>query len=564
MDLKALIAHKSPLIMDGAMGTEIFKRVPSFSGCIELLNLEKPDVVLAIHQSYIDAGADIIQTNTFGATPLKLGDYGLEAESAKINLQAAGIARESVRGRNVIVAGTMGPTGRLIEPVGALACEQAYEAFFSQAKSLAAGGVDILTIETMTDVKEARLALIAAKDATGLPVICSMSFEQNGKTVSGTGMLTAFATLAQCGADVVGANCGMGPEGLLRLYRDNWNDLLAVGAPFSVWSNAGMPEIVNGEVVYRLGPQEFAHTSAQMASLGLSVVGGCCGTSPAHIAALRSMIEGAPATRQFDQRYRFITSRVAALDLQGRDTILLVGERLNPTARKKFAEDLKQGKSAFLRDESRAQEAEGAHLLDINVGVPGIDEVAAMKSSLLILDGSVKLPLMIDSDNRDVLEAALMNCPGVPVINSINGKKKSLESVLPLVKRFGAFIVALCMDETGIHRSAEKRIGIGERMLALLEAEGIVRERIFIDPLILAESAEPGSAPETLKVIRHFASSGVKTSIGLSNISFGLPQRKFVNNAFLNMAIAEGLSAASVNPLRRGSGRCSGRGALRR
>ncbi len=549
MDFRDRLSGPGTIVLDGAMGTLLFQKLPEYSGSFELLNLEKPEVIRDIHASYIDAGAELILTNSFGGSAIKLADYGLADKCFELNRAAAGIAVQAAREKKVFVAGSMGSCGRLLKPMGELDVYEAYRSFSEQVKGLAAGGAHLILVETMTDIQEAKIALLAARDTCDLPVVCSMSFEENGRTVTGTDMLTALATLAQCGADAVGANCGMGPEELFRLYSDNIEKLRELCVPLMVWANAGLPEMLDGRVVYRLSAEPYARESAKFAALGIKIIGGCCGTTPEHIATLKKELEPyrdtvVPCAR----KYRWVTGRFAALDVEAGGGLIRVGERLNPTARKKFAAELAEGQTAFLREESRKQEAEGADILDINVGVPGIDEIAAMDRCIGILSGTVRTPLMIDSDNPAVLERALMQYPGVPVINSVNAKKKSMDSILPLLRRFGSFVVALCMDETGVHRDAGARIAAGEKLLDALAAEGIDPQRVFIDPLMLAESAEPGSAMETLKVIAHFAGRGIKTSIGLSNISFGLPQRKFVNNAFLKMAWKQGLTAAIINP----------------
>lgn len=549
MNFPEKIRIKSPLLLDGAMGTMLFQRLPGFSGCFERLNMERPDVICDIHRAYIQAGADIILTNTFGGSRIKLAEYGLGEKCTEINEAAGRVAREAAKGFEVLVAGSIGPTGKLVRPMGDIGPDELWDSFAEQIRGLARGGVDLLVIETMTDLAEARLALLAAREVCDLPVICSMSFEENGRTVTGNPMVGSLATLAEYGASAVGANCSMGPDGLFRLYSAHIDELQKLGVPLTVWANAGMPELEDGRVVYRLTPEGYAEMSARFASLGLSIIGGCCGTTPAHISELKKRLPYQNGEkRPFMRQFRWLTGPYSSLDVQEVSRPILVGERLNPTARKKFAEELKEGKTAFLRDEARKQEAEGAHLLDINVGVPGLDEESAMERCVEILLGSAKIPLMIDSDNPKVIARALLSYPGVPIINSINAKQKSLETILPLLQRFGSFVVALCMDESGIHREASKRMTIGEALLEKLEAGGIASQRVFIDPLMLAESAEPGSAMETLKVISHFAQKGIKTSIGLSNISFGLPQRKFINNAFLNLAIEAGLAAAIVNP----------------
>ncbi len=549
MDFLQRLKQSRPLIIDGAMGTMLFKKVEGYSGPFEMLNIERPEIIEEIHREYINSGADIIETNTFGASRLKLLEYGLEDRCEEINEKGAIVARKATKESGGYVAGSVAPTGMLVEPMGETPPELIYESYAAQVRGLARGGADIILIETINDIQEAKLALLAAKDNCDLPVTCSLTFEENGKTMTGTDMITGFATAMEYGACVVGANCSMGPEGLVRLFKERIDSLHSIGTPMSVWSNAGLPEFIDGESVYRLSPADFADTSVEFARMGLKIIGGCCGTTPDHIRALHDKIyseEQEPLKGA--ERFSFITSRSSSIDVDSHNGLIVIGERLNPTARKKFAQDLKEEKQGFLREESRKQGDEGAHILDINVGVPSIDEIRAMHKSVTTLSGIVSTPLMIDSDNREVIEKALLTYPGVPVVNSINGKQKSIDTILPVLKRFGCFVVALCMDDTGIHREADKRIAIGENLLALLKKEGIQSRRVFIDPLMLAESAEPGSAAETLKVIKHFSDRGIKTSLGLSNISFGLPNRKFINRQYLRMAIEKGLTAAIVNP----------------
>ena len=538
----------SPILLDGAMGTLIYQHLPRHTGCIELLNLERPDVIRSVHAAYIESGAEIIETNTFGANPLKLAEYGQAARCLEINREAARIAREAAGGRRVFIAGSIGPTGKLIEPMGETSVEEARRSFSMQARALCEGGVDLIIIETMSDLLEARTALLAARDSGGVPVLCSMTFEENGATVSGTDMLAGLATLSQCGADAVGANCSMGPDGLVSLFTQNARRLRDLGVPLMAWANAGLPELVQGLPVYTLPARRFAELSSRLLEEGVKIVGGCCGTTPRHISALGEIMGQTAYPGRHKKSYRHLTSRFTALDITAHDGLLVIGERLNPTARKKFAGELKAGQFTFLREEARKQEHEGAHVLDINVGVPGVDEAGVMRQSVAILSSLVKTPLMIDSDNPAVLDTALRMNPGTGIINSINGKRESLEAILPLAQRHGSFVVALCMDESGIHRDAASRIRIGERLLDVLLRAGIDPGRVLVDPLMLAESAEPGSAMETLKVIAHFAGRAVHTSLGLSNISFGLPGRKHVNAAFLKLALDRGLRAAIINP----------------
>lgn len=548
--IKRLHDDAKPIILDGAMGTQLFKILPDYTGCSELLNLENPEAISTVYRSYIESGADVLETNTFGASPIKLKEYNLSHKCAEINRASVALAKNAAKGKKVFVAGSIGPLGKLLEPMGEISCREAYDSFRFQADALATGGADLIIIETMNDLLEAKIALLAARDAASIPVICSMTFQDNGKTVSGTDMITGLATLSECGADAVGMNCSQGPNGVYNLFRENITNLRKLGVPLTAWSNAGLPEMINGKIKYNLSPEEFADISAKITDLGIKLIGGCCGTTPDHIKSLRKKIDSKNYARaHYIKTYNFFTSRFTSLSIEDRKGLIVIGERLNPTARKKFAEELRSGQFAFLREESKKQEAEGAHIIDINVGVPEIDEVLAMQGSLNILSNTIKTPLMIDSDNPDVLETALLSNPGVGLINSINGKKNSIANILPLIKRFGYFITALCLDDTGIHCDSKKRIKIGENLIRLLNNENISTERIFIDPLMLAESAEPGSAMETLKVIEHFAKHGVKTSLGLSNISFGLPSRKYINIAYLKLAMDKGLSAAIINPI---------------
>lgn len=547
MNFSDFISDRKPVFMDGAMGTMLFKEIPDYSGCFELLNTERPEILQKIHRLYLEAGAQIIETNTFGANPIKLAAFGLASRCRELNAAGAALARETALDYGALVGGSVGPSGLLIAPTGDANPEEIYNAFAEQTKGLADGGADLIIIETMNDIQEARLALIAAKDVTNLPVICSMTFDANGRTMTGSDILTSFATLAGCGASALGINCGMGPETMLEIFKEKMPAILALGLPLCAWANAGLPRLVDGETVYDLSPHKFAETSLMFAELGISFIGGCCGTTPEYIAALKKLSGGKITNaKNTGVKSVYITSRSKALDLN-QEKFIQIGERLNPTARKNFAADLKEGKQNFLREESRKQAAEGAHVLDINVGVPGINEEEAMRNSVVTLCNTVDIPLMIDSDNPKVIERGLFYYPGIPIINSINGTEESLNGIIPLIKRFGCLIVALCVDETGIHMEANKRIAIGERIINRLEAEGIDKSRVIVDALMLAESAEPGSAAETLLVIQHFAAQGIKTSIGLSNISFGLPQRKYINNVFLTMAVKKGLAAAIVN-----------------
>lgn len=545
--ISTLTSSQKPLILDGAMGSLLMQRLPLFKGCFELLNLEQPDVIEDVHKLYVNAGVHILETNTFGGSVSKLSEYHLADRALEINEAAARVAKRAA-GEKCFVGGSVGPIGKMIEPMGETSFDEIYDAYIPQMIGLEKGGADLIIIETMSDVQEARIALLAAKASTKLPVLVSMTFEANGKSVSGTDMCTGFATLAAAGADIIGANCSIGPEGLADVFKMYIGDIRRLGVPLAVWSNAGLPKLVDGRTVFPLSPEQFAENSKAFIEMGIDIIGGCCGTTPEHIQALANKTHTAPFTKRTSaKKHVFATSRFSSFDMEQDGSFAVIGERLNPSARKQFALELKEGKKNFLREEAKKQEAEHADLLDINVGVPAIDEIRAMKECVAVLSNCVKVPLMIDTDNAEVAEAALKLYPGTALLNSINGKEKSLSSLIPIVKRYGCFVVALCLDDSGIHRDAEKRIAAGEAIIARLNAAGISSERILVDPLMLAESAEPGSAVETLKVIEHFSSRNIKTSVGLSNVSFGMPSRKFINNAFLRMARQKGLTAGIVN-----------------
>ncbi|MGL4368804.1 MAG: homocysteine S-methyltransferase family protein, partial [Spirochaetota bacterium] len=422
--LKRLSSNGRPVITDGAMGTLLQAKLPGYSGSFELLNIDNPEIVADIHRLYIDAGAELIETNTFGANKIKLAEYGLGARCREINRAAARLAKEAA-GSRAFVGGDISATGRLIEPMGETGYDEVYDSYVEQILGLEEGGADLLIIETMSDLQETKIALNAAKAHSRLPVLCSMTFEENGATISGTPVTAAIAALAAHGADIIGANCSLGPAQLIKIFKDHMADINKIGVFLSVWSNAGLPRLVSGKTTFPLGPEEFASAAAEFADIGFSVIGGCCGTTPEHIRALAKEMDSRSFTAHpREKRYPYAASRFAAADLScERKSFTAIGERLNPTARKKFAEELKSGSTAFLREQSRAQQDEGADILDINVGVPSIDEKAAMKKMVSILSSAVRIPLMIDSDNADVIETALKIYPGCAVVNSVNGKK---------------------------------------------------------------------------------------------------------------------------------------------
>ncbi len=546
--LHALLDKKGYLVFDGAMGTMLLNY--GYSGnCPEKLNLDDPELIKKIHLEYILAGADIIEANTFGASPIKLAQFGLADQTEKINMAGVAIARAAAF-KDTLVAGDIGPLGKLLEPVGETTFDEAYDAFAQQAKALARGGADLLIIETMSDIQEMRAALIAAKQETNLPVICSFTLSENGRTMTGTDFITAGLTCAALGADVISTNCGNGPEQLYALLKGLKKDLQKIHIPLMIMPNAGLPTLLDGKAVYTMLPEEFGKKTAACSELGFQFFGGCCGTSPAHIKQLRLALEKqekCASKPKASEKAIYFTSRGAYVELGKKSPLLKIGERLNPTARKAFAEDIRNDRTAFLKQEAAAQTAEGAALLDLNVGVPEIDQKVVMKKMISTLINSCQTPLCLDSDDPAVLEIALKNYPGIALINSVNGKAHSMQNILPLAKKYGAAVIALALDEKGIPNTAAGRMKIVKKIVAKAKPYGLSAARIFVDTLVMAVATD-GAAPQvTIETIKACTSIGLKTSLGVSNVSFGLPKRAVINNAFLTLAVKAGLTAAIIN-----------------
>jgi len=518
--------------------------------CPELMNIERPDVVSAVHAQYAAAGADVLTTNTFGATRVKLDEYGLSPRLREINAAAVKLARKAAAGsgRDVMVAGGMGPTGKFLAPVGELSFDLAYDVFREQAQALAEAGADAIIIETLSDIKEARAAVMAAREAADLPVIVTMTFQQDLRSLLGTPPEVAVTVLGSLGADVVGANCSLGPEGLYDVARR----MAAVSrVPLIFQPNAGLPQLVDGKTVFPAGPDELARYAARFLELGASVIGSCCGSTPAHTRAMAEVLgrwgekpgrsPGAAATR--------LASRTRLVTIGGSEPPVIIGERINPTGRKELSAELASGKTPTVRKDARGQAEAGAALVDINVGLPGADEAELMGLVVRAVEESTDLPVVIDSTDPEAIEAALREVSGKPLVNSVTGDVSRLETVLPLVRRYGAAVVGLTIDEEGVPATAEKRVEIAGRILDACINYGIPREDLVIDPLVLTASAEQPQAAETLKAVGMIKERlGLATSLGVSNISFGLPNRPLINAVYLTMALGYGLDAAMVNP----------------
>ena len=533
-------------IFDGAMGTMLQEGGLKPGGCPELMNLEQPDVVQKIHEAYIEAGATMIETNTFGASALKLDHYGLEDRVKEINETAVKIAHEASKGRAKIV-GSLGPTGRFIVPLGDLEFEDAYQSFYEQAKTLADAGADYLLFETCIDIQEMRAGLLAAKDATSLPIICQLSYSEDGRTVTGTDPQTAAITLEALGADIIGVNCSLGPQELVPIVKTLAENC---SVPISVLPNAGMPRLENGRTIFPMGPEEFASWGAKLVAAGATYLGGCCGTTPAHIKALAAAVKNLPPTERKspDNRLR-LTSRSKTVIIDKDLATTLIGERINPTGRKKLAEEIKNGSLFSVKREAIDQVRAGARLLDVNMGVGGIDQVKAMHDAIREVSQITDAPLAIDTSDTKTLEAGLRAYPGRALINSVSAEKERIEEFLPLAKKYGAAILCLPITEDGVPKTAEDRINVINGIIKEAKKNGLKDGDFLLDALVMTISADQNACLEVLNTLRlyrkHF---GYPATMGLSNISFGLPNRPLINSTFFAMCLAAGLDAPIMNP----------------
>jgi len=536
------------LVLDGAMGTMLQERGLKAGQSPEELNLTAPEVVAGVHRAYLDAGADIIVTNTFGGSSAKLDHYGLGGQVAQINARAVELAR-AVAGESAYVAGSIGPTGRFLEPVGDMSFDEAAGIFGEQARALIDAGCDLISLETFLDIKEIRAAVIAIREISrDIPVIAMLTFEEKGRSVLGSPPEAAAITLEAVGASMVGSNCGLGVDGIYEILRAMRQ---VTSLPLICQANAGLPVLKDGKTVFPGTPQEMTAYHDRLIELGVRVIGGCCGTTPAHIAAMKEGLAGKQAPFREEPRCgtTWISSRGSFAAIGPRHPVALIGERINPTGKKLYSQELREGKVSYIRREALEQSALGATLLDVNVGAPGIDEPAAMERAVFCITGAVQTPLVLDSSSPLALEAGLKAADGKVLINSVNGEEKSLAAILPLAKKYGAAVVCLTLDEAGIPADAAGRTAIAARVAERAEAFGIRRCELVVDCLTLTVSAEQKGALVALEAIRQVRGElGLNTVLGVSNISFGLPCRPLISSTFFSMAIYAGLTAAIVNP----------------
>ena len=535
MDFKTLLERKF-VMLDGAMGTMLQASGLEAGGIPELLNLERPELIESIHKAYIDAGADIIYANTFGANRYKLS--GCNKSVSEVIGAAVKIAKKAA-GQRALTALDLGPIGQLLEPTGTLSFDEAYDIFREQI--IAGAEADVIVFETMTDLLELKAAVLAAKENSEKPVLCTMTFEENMRTFTGCCVSSMALTLEGLGADAIGINCSLGPKQLEPVVKElcRWTRLPVIMKP-----NAGLPDPVTNK--YDVTPEMFALEMAEVAKSGVKIFGGCCGTSPEYIKAVREILERTdiPHIEPLIPAAVCSPSKTVVID-QPR----IIGERINPTGKKLFKEALRRNDMDYILNQALEQTKAGADILDVNVGLPEIDEKEMMLRTVKSLQGITDVPLQIDSTIPEVLEAALRVYSGKPIVNSVNGEEKSLETVLPLVKKYGACVVGLTLDGNGIPQKAEERFAIAERILNRALEYGIPKENVFIDCLTLTASAEQAAVMETLKGVKMVKERlGLKTVLGVSNISFGLPNRVLINQNFLAMALTNGLDLPIINP----------------
>ncbi len=534
------------LILDGAMGTELQKLGMKPGQSPELLNLEDPEMIKKVYKSYVDAGSDIIETNTFGGNRFKLAEFGLEDKIVELNTLGITLAKEVAEGKAKVFA-SVSSTGKFLEPLGEYTFDQIYEVFKEQAIILEKAGADGVIIETMTDIKEMKVAVIAFKENTNLPILASMTFQEDGRSVTGTDPKTAAIILDSLGVDVIGVNCSLGPE---KLYGFLEEMIEVTNKPLFVQPNAGLPKLINDETVFEMTPEYMCDYAEKFYELGINVIGACCGSTPEHIKRITTKLKNKKKIeRKQKSKITYLASRSEFVKIGSSEMVKILGERINPNAVKKVREDLKEYRTTQVRKEALNQVEAGASVLDVNVGLGTIDEAKMMKKAIMAVENVVNVPLTIDTTDIVALEEGLKACSGKPLVNSVMGKQKSMEKIFPLIKKYGAAVLGLTLDEKGIPRKAEERLAVAEKIVKTAMEYGIKKEDVLIDTLVLTASAEQDKVMETVKAIRLVKEKlGVNTVLGVSNISFGLPNRKIMNSSFLSMCIGAGLDLPIMSP----------------
>lgn len=531
---------KTLLFFDGGMGTLLQKAGLQPGELPENWNIEKESVIRDIHKAYYEAGSRILLTNTFGANRIKYRDQKYTLE------EIICAAVENVRSvaKDLVIALDVGPTGKLLKPMGDLSFDDAYESFKEVMILGEKAGAQLIHIETMSDTYEVKAAVLAAKENTALPVFATMIFDENGKLLTGGDVASVVTLLEGLHVDALGINCGMGPDQMIPILKEMRK---LTSLPIIVKPNAGLPKQKDGETYYDISPKQFAKALKEIVLCGACVIGGCCGTTPEHIKAMVDVCQGMSVLAPTFKTETRVSSYGKAIEIG--DTPIIIGERINPTGKSKFKQALKEHNMDYILKEAIIQQDEGAHILDVNVGLPDIDEVSMLTEAVREIQSVVNLPLQLDTVNVEALEQAMRIYNGKPMVNSVNGKQESMDAIFPLVQKYGGVVVGLTLDENGIPETAEGRLAIAGKIIEEAQKYGIDKKDIVIDVLTLTISSEPNSAQVTLDALKLVRETyGVKTVLGVSNISFGLPNRPMINSYFYAMAMDQGLSAGIINP----------------
>lgn len=537
--------EERPLILDGATGSNLQKAGMPTGVCPELWIMEHEEALIRLQEEYVEAGTDILYAPTFSGNREKLKEYGLSDRTEEINKRLVAISKKAAKDR-ALVAGDMTMTGVALEPVGPMKLEELIDIYKEQARCLFEAGVDLFVVETMMSLAETRAAVIAIKEVCDLPVIASMTFQEDGRTLYGTDPVTAVVVLQSIGADVIGVNCSTGPEQMLPVVRKmkEYADV-----PLLVKPNAGLPELVEGETIYPMSAEEFASFGPAFVEAGAGLLGGCCGTTPEHIAQLAGRVRGLATVPPENRHPIMLASERKSQEILPDGPFLVIGERINPTGKKRLQQELREGRLDLVEEMAEEQEELGAHILDINMGTNGIDEKEMMLKAIQKVSMVSDLPLCIDTSYVEVMEAALRAYPGRALVNSVSMEKEKVEKLLPLVRKYGAMFILLPLSDKGLPKSLEEKKELIHQLLVRAAACGIGKKRIIVDGLVTTVGANKQAALETLETIRYCKEElGLCTAVGLSNISFGLPERSYVNGAFAAMAIQNGLTMAIANP----------------
>ncbi len=533
------------IFLDGAMGSNLFKRGMPKGVCPEKWILENKDIVIELQKEYVESGSNILYTPTFTANRSKLTEYGLEDELERINAELVAITKTAANGK-ALLAGDITMTGIQLKPMGPMEFEDLITIYKEQANALINAGVDLFVVETMMSLQETRAAVIAIKEICDLPIMATMTFEQDGRSLYGTDALTAAIVLSTLGVDAIGANCSTGPEHMAPIIKVMAE---SIDLPIIAKPNAGIPYLDEaGETAYHNTPEHFAQEMTLLIDAGASIIGGCCGTTPEYILATKKMDFCKKAIVKSSKDMHYLTSERNTLTFGLDDAFIVVGERINPTGKKALQEELRNDNIERVLKFAEEQEENGARILDVNLGMSGIDEKEMMLRVIEELQGVTSLPLCIDSSHVDVIEAALRKYPGRALINSISYEKEKFDKLLPIAKKYGAMFILLPLSDSGLPKDLNEKIDIINKIYKKAVSVGFSKEDIIVDGLVTTVGANKNAGIETLETIRYCKQNGFATTCGLSNISFGLPERGYVNATFLSMAISEGLTMAIANP----------------